>query len=238
MVAAAALTEPHGPAPPVARPTVRENLGIAWQRTDLRHVLLALVASQTMVTTLQPIFVLYVEQLGVEARLLSTTTGVLFAATGVTALVAAPWWGRRADRLGFHGALTVALFGSAVTLLAQGLVTGVVQLLLVRLLYGCFVAGVLPPLLGFISTASPPDRRGGLMGLSSSAIMLGNLFGPLSGGIIAAHIGLRAVFFLSAVSLLTVNWYVRRLKPVVEERRQTTDSETADEGRGQRTKSH
>ena len=94
----------------------------------LRHALLAIVASQTLVTTLQPIFVLYVEQLGVEARLLSTITGVLFAATGVTALVAAPWWGQRGDRLGFHGALTIALLGSAVTLLLQGLVTGVAQL--------------------------------------------------------------------------------------------------------------
>jgi MFS transporter, DHA1 family, multidrug resistance protein len=229
IVAAAALTEPHVAVSPVARPTVRENLTIAWQETSLRRALLAIGASQAMITTLQPIFVLYVEQLGVEARLLSTTTGVLFAATGVTALVAAPWWGRRADRLGFHGALTVALFGSAVTLLAQGLVTGVAQLLAVRLLYGCFVAGVLPPLLGFISTASPPDRRGGLMGLTSSAIMLGNLFGPLAGGFIAAHVGLRTVFFMSAGALVAVNWYARKLKPGAVESRQTTDSQTADE---------
>jgi DHA1 family multidrug resistance protein-like MFS transporter len=80
-----------------------------------------------------------------------------------------------------------------------------------RLLYGCFVAGVLPPLLGFISAASPAERRGGLMGLSSSAIMLGNLFGPLLGGYIAAHAGLRHVFFVSAGFLLVVNGYARRL---------------------------
>jgi MFS family permease len=190
---------------------VRDNLSVAWRHPDLRCALVAMVASQAFITSLQPIFVLYVEQLGVEARLLSTTTGALFAATGITALVAAPWWGRRGDRVGYRGVLTIALLGSSLLLLLQGFVTGVVQLFVLRLLYGCFVAGVLPPLLGCISAAGPADRRGGLMGLSSSAIMLGNLFGPLMGGFIAAHVGLRHVFFVSAGFLLVVSWYARRL---------------------------
>jgi DHA1 family multidrug resistance protein-like MFS transporter len=212
VVAAVMLTEVRAAAVEMpARFTVRGNLGIAWQQPVLRHALLAIVASQTLVTTLQPIFVLYVEQLGVEARLLSTITGVLFAATGITALVAAPWWGRRGDRLGFHGALTIALLGSAVVLMLQGLVTSVMQLLVLRLIYGCFVAGILPALFGFITNASPADRRGGVMGLSSSATMLGNLLGPLAGGFVAAHVSMRAVFFVSATLLLAVNWYASRL---------------------------
>ena len=214
IVAALMLTEPQGrhtAAPP--RLKVRDNLQIAWRHDTLRRALIATVTSQALVTTLQPIFVLYVEQLGVEARLLSTTTGVLFAATGITSLVAAPWWGRRGDRLGFHGALRVALLGSAVLLLLQGLVTSVLQLLVLRLLYGCFVSGVLPPLFGFMSEASPADRRGGVMGLSSSATMLGNLLGPLLGGFVAAHFTLRTVFVTSALLLFAVNWYAERLAP-------------------------
>ena len=220
VVAAVTLTEvrgAHGELLP--RASVRRNLGIAWQQPVLRHALVACVASQTLVTTLQPIFVLYVEQLGVEARLLSPVTGVLFAATGVTALVAAPWWGRRGDRLGFHGALTIALLGSAGTLLLQGLVTGVAQLFVLRLIYGGFVAGILPSLFGFISDASPADRRGGVMGLSSSATMLGNFLGPLTGGIVASHFGMRAVFFVSAALLATVNWYAGRLAAAARGRR-------------------
>jgi DHA1 family multidrug resistance protein-like MFS transporter len=211
VVAALTLSEVRDAAGAPPRFSVRGNLSIAWERPLLRHALLAIVASQTLVTTLQPIFVLYVEQLGVEARLLSTITGVLFAATGVTALVAAPWWGRRGDRLGFHGALTIALLGSAGALLLQGLVTGVTQLFVLRLIYGCFVAGILPVLFGFIVDNSPADRRGGVMGLSSSATMLGNLLGPLAGGFIAAHVSLRAVFFVSATLMLAVNWYAGRL---------------------------
>jgi len=211
MVAAVTLKETRTTGDSMVATSVRDNASVAWRHPDLRRSLVAMVASQTFITSLQPIFVLYVEQLGVEARLLSTTTGALFAATGITALVAAPWWGRRGDRVGYRGTLTIALLGSSLLLLLQGFVTGVVQLFVLRLLYGCFVAGVLPPLLGCISAASPADRRGGLMGLSSSAIMLGNLFGPLTGGFIAAHVGLRHVFFVSAGSLLVVNAYARRL---------------------------
>jgi MFS transporter, DHA1 family, multidrug resistance protein len=216
LIAALTLTEVRGAR--TAAPAgvgVRRNLRLAWEEPVLRHALLALVASQTLVTTLQPIFVLYVEQLGVEARLLSTITGVLFAASGVSALVAAPWWGRRGDRLGFHGALTIALLGSAGALLLQGLVTGVAQLFVVRLIYGGFVAGILPALFGFITNASPADRRGGVMGLSSSATMLGNFLGPLTGGFVAAHVGVRAVFFVAATLLVVVNWYAGRLAAAV-----------------------
>jgi DHA1 family multidrug resistance protein-like MFS transporter len=209
IVAAATLKEVRAMGQDRVGVKVRDNVGVAWRHADLWRSLVAIVASQVFIASLQPIFVLYVEQLGVEGRLLSTTTGVLYAATGVTSLVAAPWWGRRGDRVGYRGVLTISLLGSAALLLLQGLVTGVAQLFILRLLYGGFVAGVLPPLLGYISAASPADRRGGLMGLSSSAIMLGNLFGPLMGGYIGAHAGLRAVFFVSAAFLVVVDWYAR-----------------------------
>ena len=212
VVAASVLIEPrHGPLHSGPRISVRENLSTAWRHTGLRRALLAIVASQTLATTLQPVFVLYVEQLGVEERLLPTITGVLFAATGVTSLIAAPWWGQQGDRFGFRRTLTIALIGSSLALGLQGLVTGVVQLLVLRLIYGAFVAGPLPILFAFISTASPLDRRGGLMGLSSSAAMLGNLLGPLAGGYVAGHFGVRAVFFASAALLVGLYGYARRV---------------------------
>ncbi|HVN84106.1 MAG TPA: MFS transporter [Candidatus Binatia bacterium] len=213
VVAATTLREPRQATPLVTgTPSVRDYLRVAWEGPTLRRALLAIIASQLLITTLQPVFVLFVEQLGVQSRVLSTTTGILYAATGITALVAGPWWGRRGDRRGFHGALTIALIGSAITLILQGLVTGIAQLFVLRLIYGAFVAGVLPTLFGFVTAGSPAERRGGVMGLSSSATMLGNLLGPLSGGYVAAHVGLRAVFFVSASLLLVVSWYTRSLR--------------------------
>lgn len=209
VLAAVFLTEPRTTVHVGQRVSVRANLLTAWRHPGLRRALMAIVASQTLTTTLQPIFVLFVEQLGVEARLLSTTTGTLFAATGLTALVAGPWWGRRGDRLGYRRAVRWALSGAAVTLVVQGLTTHVWQLMGLRLVYGGFVAGILPSLFGFVTAVSPPEHRGGVMGLCSSATMLGNLLGPLAGGFIAAHAGVRSVFAVSAVLLLAVTLITR-----------------------------
>ncbi len=192
------------------RASVRETLRVAWRHPGLRAALLAIVCSQMLATTLQPIFVLFVEQLGVETARLSTATGVLYAATGISALIAAPAWGRWADRVGIRRTSTIAMTGSAVLLATQGAVTQVWQLFVLRLAFGCFVSGTLPPLLGFISNNSPSDRRGGLMGFCSSAAMLGNLMGPLLGGYLAAHFGLRSVFYVSAFGLLGVCSVLRR----------------------------
>jgi DHA1 family multidrug resistance protein-like MFS transporter len=116
-------------------------------------------------------------------------------------LVAAPWWGRRGDRLGFNGALMIALLGAALILGLQGVVASPAQLLVVRFTYGFFIAGVLPNLLGIVTQKSPIERRGGMMALCSSAIMLGNLVGPLGGGYLASQVGLRPVFVGSALAV-------------------------------------
>jgi len=209
VLAAVFLSEPRATIHVGQRVSVRQNLLTAWRHRGLRRALLAIVASQTLTTTLQPVFVLLVEELGVEARLLSTSTGALFAATGLTALVAGPWWGRRGDRVGYRRAARVALIGAAVTLVAQGLTADVWQLAGLRFLYGGFVAGILPALFGFVTAVSPPEHRGGVMGLCSSATMLGNLLGPLAGGYVAAQSGVRSVFVVSAALLLAVTLVTR-----------------------------
>lgn len=209
VLAALFLTEPRRTIHVGQRVSVWQNLVTAWRHRGLRRALIAIVASQTLTTTLQPIFVLFVESLGVEPRLLSTSTGALFAATGVTALVAGPWWGRRGDRIGYRRAVRVAIVGAALVLAVQGAATHLWQLAGLRLLYGGFVAGILPALFGFVTAVSPPEHRGGVMGLCSSATMLGNLLGPLAGGYLAAHTGVRGVFVISAVLLLAVTFLTR-----------------------------
>ncbi len=113
-----------------------------------------------------------------------------------------------------RGSFSVALFGAAVALALQGLVTATLQLLALRLVYGCFTSGIVPPLLRYVSNAGPPERRGGLMGLCASPAMVGNLLGPLFGGFFGGHVGLRPVFLLSAALMLVTNWYGSRLASV------------------------
>jgi DHA1 family multidrug resistance protein-like MFS transporter len=88
--------------------------------------------------------------------------------------------------------------------LPQGLVTATWQLFLLRIPYGVFVGGVVPSVHAMVGLRAPADRRAGIMGVTSTALMFGNLLGPLSGGAVAAAFGLRSVFFLSTVALAVV----------------------------------
>ncbi len=67
-----------------------------------------------------------------------------------------------------------------------------------RAALGFFTGGMLPPLYAIVARSTPPERLGGIMGLTSSAIMLGSVIGPLLGGGLAAAVGIRWVFLVAA----------------------------------------
>jgi DHA1 family multidrug resistance protein-like MFS transporter len=70
-----------------------------------------------------------------------------------------------------------------------------------RALLGFFVAGVLPPLYAIVARLTPAERLGAIMGVTSSTIMVGNLMGPIVGGVCAAAFGIRPVFGMAAAIL-------------------------------------
>ena len=183
---------------------VLENYRTVFGTPQFRLLFFLLFGCQFALMSLQPVMALYVESLGAQGRLLATTTGVIFAITGVASAIAAPRWGRRGDRRGYRGTMGRALLGSALCALPQGLVGAPWQLFLVRIPYGVFIGGIVPAAQAMIGLRAPDDRRAGIMGVTSTALMLGNLMGPLVGGAVAGALGLRSVFFLSAATLFVI----------------------------------
>ena len=53
-----------------------------------------------------------------------------------------------------------------------------------------------------IGKVTPAADRGLTFGITSSAYFLGNSLGPMSGGVVAAYVGLPWVFVLTTVALL------------------------------------
>lgn len=183
---------------------VLENYRVVFGSPQFRLLFFLMFGSQFALMSLQPVMALYVESLGAQGRLLATTTGVIFAVTGVASVIATPRWGRAGDRSGYRGTLGRALAGTGLFALPQGLVAAPWQLFLVRIPYGLFIGGIVPAVQAMIGLRAPDDRRAGIMGVTSTALMLGNLMGPLVGGAIAGALGLRSVFFLSAGVFLLI----------------------------------
>ncbi|QHJ01427.1 MFS transporter [Xylophilus rhododendri] len=168
-------------------------------------------------TLLLPFLPLYVEQLGVkEHAAIVQWSGVAYGATFFSAALVAPLWGRLADRYGRKLMLIRASLGMAVAMALIGLAQDVWQLVALRLLAG-LLGGYASGSMVLVATQTPKDRSGWALGTMSSAIMAGNLVGPLLGGALPPLIGIRATFFGAGAVIFVAflaTWFLVR-----EERR-------------------
>ncbi len=160
-----------------------------------------LCTSQVAVMSIEPIFSVYVSTLRVPPERVATVAGVLFSVAGLTSMLGAPLWGRAADRAGESRVLALTLAGAAVAYLAQTWAGTAWEVFVFRAALGFFTGGMLPPLYAIVARSTPPERLGGIMGLTSSTIMLGSMIGPLLGGLLSAAVGIRWVFVLAAAVL-------------------------------------
>jgi len=87
----------------------------------------------------------------------------------------------------------------------------VVQLIVLRGILGIFDGGLLPSANALIASSRPSKPGGGAQtslgttyGLINLANGMGFALGPLAGGLIAATLGLRNVFLVTAVILLAI----------------------------------
>jgi MFS transporter, DHA1 family, multidrug resistance protein len=164
---------------------------------------------------IEPIVTLYISTLpSVSAENLASQSGLIFAFAGFTGLVAAPLWGRLGDRTGRYKAIvTVALLGAALSYFPQALVDSPGQLLIFRGILWVCNAAVGPAVFAFIASVVPLNRQGGAFGLTSTPIMIGNVLGPMAGGLLQALFGIRSIFFVTGTLLFAVaicsNWLVR-----------------------------
>jgi MFS family permease len=155
-------------------------------------------------TLLLPFLPLYVEELGVrEHAAIVQWSGVAYGAAFFTAALVAPLWGRLADLYGRKLMLIRASLGMAVAMALIGMAQDVWQLVGLRLLAG-LLGGYASGSMVLVATQTPKERSGWALGTMSSAIMAGNLAGPLIGGALPPLIGIRATFlYAGAVIFLT-----------------------------------
>lgn len=182
--------------------SVRETFGYG----QLRVIFFLLFVAQFSAMIIEPIVTLYISTLQSSFSLgLATEAGLIFAAAGFTGLVAAPLWGRLGDRTGRYKVIvTLAVFGAALAYFPQGVVGDTQQLLALRSVLGIFNAATGPAVFALVACIVPSNRQGGAFGLTSTPIMLGNLAGPVAGGLLQAALGIRSVFFITGAMLLVV----------------------------------
>jgi len=152
-----------------------------------------------------PTLALFVTELGVPAGSVATLTGFVIFAHSLPVIFLAGRWTVTAERLGGDRALFAALLASG----ALGVVIGVAvqrieALIALRVLSGLAMAGFGPLLFERLSNGVPPHDRGRMAGLGSTAMMIGSLLGPVTGGWLAVHLSLGATFWVPGAALIAV----------------------------------
>ena len=169
-----------------------------WKRT-VYISLVCVFCTSFGVSQLGPILPLYFHDLGVNTpEGMSLWSGL---ATGITFLIvclAAPFWGRLADRKGRKITLIRSSFGMGLWNVLIAFQTTPEGVVLIRLIQG-LVSGFYSASITLIASESPIERTGWALGLLASANLAGSLIGPLLGGYIADTVGIRNDFIIVGI---------------------------------------
>jgi MFS family permease len=148
---------------------------------------------------LLPVLPIYFTEQGVDLA----TLGVVIAAWPAARLVTEPIFGWLADRTERVPLMVIGLVATGVFAALPLVLTGPTAFVLLRAGAGLGAAIYDPAARGFLTDATPPDRRGEAFGLYGAAQMGGLLLGPTIGAFGAAQFGgIAFVFVFSAIAAI------------------------------------
>ncbi|MBB3139998.1 MFS family permease [Halomonas organivorans] len=166
-------------------------------------LLIATMALLVANLSVEPIIYSIVDGIDHEPLATSSAAGIVLSATALGSLLSALCLGRLADR---YGAMRVAMVGfgvGAVLIVPQAFATDAYTLALLRFAMGLALGGVLPCLKAAIKHLhADAGSLGHIMGLSTSFQYIGQVAGPMMGGVVAAYWGMATVFHVTAAVAL------------------------------------
>ncbi|EXX89370.1 multidrug transporter [Paenibacillus darwinianus] len=146
-----------------------------------------------------PLIPLYVQRLHGTTENLAFWAGFVGSVTGLSNMIASPLLGRLSDRQGAELVLGVSLVGAGLMFIPQAFVSEVWQLLVVRFALGIFLGGLIPSVNALIRKHTPDGMESRAYSFNSSTLSLGNVVGPIGGGVASGFIGIEGVFLVAAV---------------------------------------
>jgi DHA1 family multidrug resistance protein-like MFS transporter len=178
------------------------GISLLIRTAGLVPLIVVMLMAQFATQAVQPVVTLFVQEMLGSRPDLATLGGLAFSVTGIAVVLAVPFLGKKSDVIGYRVVLLISLFGAALFTLPQAFPLGYWAFVVERFGLGLFVGGILPAANALIGRLTTSASRGFVFGMVSSAYFIGNTLGPLTGGVIAATVGIRFVFAVTAALLL------------------------------------
>ena len=182
------------------------KLQAVWTLVPDKRPILAMLGSATLLLlanmSVEPIITIFVGEIASPGQNVVLYAGLAMSAAAFASMIAAPAIGRYADKHGYWRVVVISMIVAGALLVPQGFATAPWQLVLLRFGMGLALAGLLPAITALIRRNAPDAAMGRILGYSQSAQYLGQIAGPMLGASVAAHWGMRAVFFATAIAML------------------------------------
>ncbi|HEY4113071.1 MAG TPA: DHA2 family efflux MFS transporter permease subunit, partial [Rhizomicrobium sp.] len=139
-------------------------------------------------------------------------TWVLTSYIVASAIMTAPV-GWLASRFGRKNLAVVCLAGFTITSMMCGAAESLEQMILFRLLQGCFGAALAPISQSIMLDLYPPEERGKVMAIWGMGVMVGPILGPTLGGYLTDAYNWRYVFYINVpfgVAAVAGIWFFLR----------------------------
>lgn len=187
-----------------SKSSVINNFKTVVKNPEMRQIVILIILSQTAILLSNPIFPYFVSRLGAPEKFLSTITGLLVAILGVFSIIFAPYWGRKNDTVTYSKVFSPAVFIAGCASFLHILANNYLWLFPIRALVGVFFAAIAPSLYSALSYRASEENKGGIMGIASSANLLGALLSYLSCSVIVSHFDMVVTFAISGTVLISI----------------------------------
>lgn len=152
--------------------------------------------------SVEPVLTVYVNEISRNSSHVALLAGIIFSASGLANILAAPKLGKLSDRIGAHKVMLAALLVSGILFIPQAIARNPWELMGLRFLLGAASGGLNPSVNTLIKKITPEHLTGRVFGFSMAAGYLGVFAGSVLGGQVAAWFGIPYVFLLTSLLLL------------------------------------
>lgn len=169
-----------------------------WRRTFWVVFVANLVSGAGLMSFL-PYFPTLLGELGLtDEHAIAVWSGILFGVAPLAAAFSGPLWGSVGDRYGRKLMVVRSLFGLALFVGAMTYARTPWELLVLRILQGCF-SGYMPPSLTLVSVSAPPERAGQVTSWIQTASTVGTILGPMLGVFLLERLDVHALFAATGI---------------------------------------
>lgn len=151
-----------------------------------------------------PLIPLFVQEIYGNGEFLIFFAGLVTSVTGFSNMTASPLLGKLSDKIGPERILIISLIGAAVLFIPQAFVNNIWQLLTARFFLGVFIGGLLPSVNALIRKFTPDGMESRSYSFNTSSQALGNMLGPVIGGVLSGWVSIRGIFIMTTI-LLVIN---------------------------------